>query len=46
VSYVGLLATRTLRPATYLLRLVAEQGEAHTESETSFRLTTAEPEAW
>ena len=45
VRYVGLLATRTLRAATYGLRLIAEQGTASVHANTSFTLGPAAPTA-
>jgi hypothetical protein len=41
--YVGLLATRTLRPAAYVLRLVVSQGAATSSAETTFTLVPAVP---
>ena len=41
--YVGLLATRTLRPAAYVLRLIVSQGAATSSAETTFTLVPAVP---
>jgi hypothetical protein len=41
--YVGLLATKTLRPAAYVIRLVAAQGAATSSAETTFTLVPAVP---
>jgi hypothetical protein len=43
--YVGLLATKTLRPAAYVIRLVVSQGAATSDAETSFTLVPAVPTA-
>jgi hypothetical protein len=41
--YVGQLATKTLRPAAYGLRLVVAQGAATSSAETTFTLVPAAP---
>ncbi|MET0552471.1 MAG: hypothetical protein ABW221_05505 [Vicinamibacteria bacterium] len=41
--YVGQLATKTLRPAAYVMRLVVSQGTATSSSETTFTLVPAVP---
>ena len=45
IRYVGLMPTRTFRPAAYVLRLVARQGSTTASEETSFTVAPVEQPA-